>query len=56
MPLTRIFTFERETKNTYRFREEPEIDQESIIGVLYVQKFTFEGRPQKLKVSVEEVK
>lgn len=56
MPLTRIFTFERETKNTYRFREDPEIDQESIIGVLYVQKFAFDSKPQKLQVSVEEVK
>jgi hypothetical protein len=57
MPFTRTFTFERETKNTYRFREDPvnpdEADQ--LIDVLYVKKAAFDARPQKLRVSVEDI-
>jgi hypothetical protein len=50
-------TFERATKNTYRFMEDVK-DQSStpIVGTLYVQKSVFAGEaPQKIRVIIESV-
>jgi hypothetical protein len=50
-------TFERATKNTYRFMEDVK-DQSStpIVGTLYVQKNVFAGEaPQKIRVIIESV-
>ena len=45
-------TFERATKNTYRFNEGAA--ENIAIGTLYVQKAVFEGKqPAKIKVSIE---
>jgi hypothetical protein len=41
--VTRTFAFEKATKNTYRFQEEPGAGEPPIIGTLYVQKFIFNG-------------
>lgn len=34
-----VFAFDRETKRTLRYKEQPEPGQPEIIGTLYVQKF-----------------
>ncbi len=48
------FTFEKDTKNTFRYREEGD---SQVIGTLYIKKSTFDGRkPNKIEVIVEEVK
>lgn len=44
------FEFEKSTKRTYRYQE---IADEPIIGTLYVKKHKVEGKPKKLKVSLE---
>ncbi|MEM2925526.1 MAG: hypothetical protein QXJ68_07560 [Methanocellales archaeon] len=47
-----ILTFERATKNTYRFAESP--GEGTVIGTLYVQKHVFAGKqPSKIKVTIE---
>jgi hypothetical protein len=47
-------TFEKATKNTYRYTE---AGNEPIIGTLYVQKSTFEGEPpQEITVTIEPKK
>ncbi len=46
------FTFERETKNTYRFQED-ESSGPPKVGTLYVQKWSFETPPRRIKVSIE---
>ena len=50
------FEFERETKNTLRYKENPEFGKPVIVGTIYVQKFAFQDSPGILKVTVEEVK
>ena len=48
------FEYERETKNTFRFKEIPENGQPPRVGSLYVQKWAFNGTaPSKLRVSIE---
>lgn len=48
------FTFERETKNTYRFAEDIVDDRAPVIGTLYIQKAAFEFiQPQNIVVTVE---
>lgn len=56
MPLTRIFIFEKATKNTYRFQEVPAEDIPVMAGVLYVQKAAFDKQPEAITVSIEVVK
>jgi hypothetical protein len=48
-------TFERSTKNTFRFMEDlKDPTSTPIIGTLYVQKAAFAGKsPQKIKVIIE---
>lgn len=46
------FNFERETKNTYRFQEE-ESSGPPKVGTLYVQKWSFDTRPKRIKVIIE---
>jgi len=47
-------TFERATKNTYRFAEAVAPAGSMIIGTLYMQKSVFEGKqPGKIKVTIE---
>jgi hypothetical protein len=61
-----MFTFERETKNTYRFAEEVaegdnvaplSSDSNTVIGVLYIQKSAFgeNEKPRRISVTVEVV-
>lgn len=46
------FEFERETKNTFRFKEVGDTDP--IIGTLYIQKDALDlEKPNKIKVTVE---
>lgn len=56
--ITRTFTFERETKNTYRFKEVvPGGDERNLaIGVLYVKKSAFDTQPIEVTVTVEATK
>ena len=54
--ITRTFTFERETKNTYRFKEVNADERETVVGVLYVQKSKFDTQPQELTVTIEATK
>ncbi len=46
------FTLEKETKNTYRFQED-ESSGPSIVGTIYVQKWSFDTPPRRIKVSIE---
>jgi hypothetical protein len=48
-------TFERATKNTYRFMEDVKDSTSTpVIGTLYVQKTVFASKtPQKIKVTIE---
>jgi len=46
------FSFERETKNKYRFREE---GVDPVVGTLYVSKALFESRPSTLEVELRSV-
>jgi hypothetical protein len=49
---TLIFTLERETKNTIRYKEEVN-GQPATIGTLYVQKWALgEERPERLTVLI----
>jgi len=41
-----VFSFEHETKNTYRFRENGE-EENYKIGTLYIRKSFFGGAPPK---------
>lgn len=51
--ITINFSFERATKNTYRFHEESD---NPIIGTLYVKKSAFpNGQPSKLLITATEV-
>ena len=57
--VTREFTFERATKNTLRYKENEgqgnASDPGLAVGILYVQKWVFDGQPQRIRVTVEEV-
>lgn len=54
--MTREFTFERATKNTYRYQEivneggEPQLSQ-----AVYIYKTALPTKPQRIRVTVEEV-
>lgn len=46
------FEFEKETKNSIRYKELPDAGKPPIVGSLYVQKW-FAGSARKLTVSIE---
>ena len=46
------FEFEKETKNSVRYKEVPEDGKAAIVGSLYVQKW-FAGSSKSLKVTIE---
>ncbi len=46
------FEFEKETKNSVRYKEVPEDGKAPIVGSLYVQKW-FAGHAKAIKVTVE---
>lgn len=47
--------FEKETPGTYRYKEEPNENEEVVIGTLYIKKRVFEDetRPEVLTVTIE---
>lgn len=47
------FVYERDTKRTYRFQEE---GNAPIIGTLYVQKHVFDSRPNRIEVTIKDIK
>lgn len=49
------FAFEKETKNTRKFEEQPEPGVAPVIGTLYVQKHVLHGlgNPERLSVTIE---
>ncbi len=47
------FEYEKETKNSVRYKEVPEAGQAPIIGSLYVQKW-FSGNTKTLEVTLEK--
>ena len=50
-----IFSYEKETKNTIRYKEEAHSTKDIAVGTLYIQKETLgEPVPQRLKVIIEE--
>ena len=51
MKIERPFTFEKETKNTLRYTEVAE-GQPPVVGTLYIQKWAFKGRPQRIEVTI----
>lgn len=53
MPQEKIqFEFEKETKNSVRYKEVPEEGKPPIVGSLYVQKW-FAGNAKSLQVTIE---
>ncbi len=52
MKKTFSFSFERETKNKYRFQEDSE---DPMVGTLYVSKALFEDRPSSIEVELRTV-
>lgn len=50
---TITFEYEKETKNSVRYKELPEPGQAPIVGSLYVQKW-FAGNCKMLQVTVEK--
>ncbi len=51
-PMEATFTLEKETKNTYRFQED-ESSGPPKVGTIYVQKWSFDTAPRRIKVSIE---
>ncbi|MFT7559790.1 MAG: hypothetical protein ACI93R_001705 [Flavobacteriales bacterium] len=47
------FSHEKETKNSVRFKEEPEPGKAAIVGTLYVQKW-FASDAKNLTVTIEK--
>lgn len=47
------FQYEKETKNSVRYKEVPEPGEAPIVGSLYVQKW-FAGNCKNLQVSIEK--
>ena len=47
------FVYEKETKNSVRYKELPEEGQAPIVGSLYLQKW-FAGNSKKIVVSIEK--
>ena len=47
------FEFEKETKNSVRYKEVPEADKPPIVGSLYVQKW-FAGDTKKMSITIDK--
>ena len=47
------FEFEKETKNSVRYKEVPEQGKPPIVGSLYVQKW-FAGNAKSLQLTIEQ--
>ncbi|WP_339670996.1 hypothetical protein [Dasania marina] len=47
------FTFEKETKNSVRYKEEPEEGKAPIVRSLYVQKW-FAGNSKQITVTIDK--
>jgi len=47
------FEYEKETKNSIRFKEAPEEGQAPVVGSLYVQKW-FAGNCKNIQVTIEK--
>ena len=47
------FSYEKETKNSVRYKEEPEEGKAPIMGTLYVQKW-FAGDSKNLEVTIDK--
>jgi len=54
MPKTLVkFEYEKETKNSVRYKEIPDEGKAPIMGTLYVQKW-FSGNTKTLEISIEK--
>lgn len=47
------FTIEKETKNSVRYKEEPEEGKAPIMGTVYVQKW-FAGNTKTIEITIEK--
>lgn len=47
------FEFEKETKNSVRYKEVPEEGQAPVVGTLYVQKW-FAGKTKSVAITIEK--
>jgi hypothetical protein len=47
------FNYEKETKNSVRYKEEPEEGKVPVVGTLYVQKW-FAGSSKSLKITIDK--
>jgi hypothetical protein len=47
------FSYEKETKNSIRYKEEPEDGMAPIVGTLYVQKW-FAGNSKNLEITIDK--
>ena len=54
MPKTTVkFTLEKETKNSVRYKEEPENGKAPIMGTVYVQKW-FAGDAKTIEITIDK--
>jgi len=54
MPKTLVkFEYEKETKNSVRYKEIPDEGKAPIMGTLYIQKW-FSGNTKTLEISIEK--
>lgn len=53
MQKTVQFVSDKETKGTFRFKEQPEVGQPPAIGTLYVQKWAIPAGTEKVTVTLE---
>jgi hypothetical protein len=47
------FSYEKDTRNSVRYKEEPEEGKAAIVGTLYVQKW-FAGNSKNLEVTIDK--
>jgi hypothetical protein len=47
------FSYEKETKNSVRYKEKPEDGKAAIVGTLYVQKW-FAGSSKNLEITLDK--
>ena len=50
-PITIKFEFEKETKNTLRYREVNE-DGPAIVGAIYIQKWVLKDNPKTITITI----
>ncbi len=46
--------FEKATKNTLRYQEQPQVGQSVVLQYVYIRKEALQGQPDKLTMTIED--